>query len=72
MKSDDLLLVVIVAGAALTVWYVASVIVSFKALKAMDRAALLSARALYKRIHSVTRPLLDRRKAPRGATKPVG
>jgi hypothetical protein len=71
MKSDDLLLVVIVAGAALTVWYVASEVVSFKALKAMDVALLLSARALYKRVHSVTKPLLERRKFPRATVKPL-
>jgi hypothetical protein len=57
MKTEDLLMLVIIGGFALTVWYVASEVVSSKALKAVDLAALLSARELHKRFHSVTRPL---------------
>jgi hypothetical protein len=57
MKIEDLLMLLIVGGFTLTVWYIASEVVSFKDLKALDLAGLLSARELYKRVHSVTKPL---------------
>jgi hypothetical protein len=57
MKTEDLLMLVIVGGFALSVCYVASEVVSFKALKAMDLAALLRAHDLYKKLHAVTKPL---------------
>jgi hypothetical protein len=58
MKIEDLLMIVIVGGFTLTVWYIAAEVVSFKVLRAVDLAALLSARELYKRLHSVTKPLI--------------
>jgi hypothetical protein len=70
MKPDELLMIVIMAGFALTSCYIVSEIVSFKVLKAMDLASLLRVRALYKRVHSATRPLLERRRFARTTMRP--
>jgi hypothetical protein len=58
VKADSILMVVILGGFALTCWYMASEVISFKALKALDLAMLLGAKELYKKLHSVAKPLL--------------
>jgi hypothetical protein len=69
MKSGDILFVVSVAGFALTLCYIVSMVVSFKAIRAADLASLLNARELYNKLHAVAKPLLERRKIPRTPTK---
>jgi hypothetical protein len=60
MKTEDVLLIAVIAGFGLTCCYLVSEVLSWQTLKAADTRALLGVRQLYKRLHSATKPLLTR------------
>jgi hypothetical protein len=62
MKSDDLLLVIVVCGVVLTFIHLITEIVHWKAVKAANHRAYVQALVLYKRLHAATRTM--RRKRP--------
>jgi hypothetical protein len=60
MRSDDLLMVMAVSGAALTCFYIVAECLSWKTVKAADLRSKLNLRELYKKLHAATKPLVNR------------
>jgi hypothetical protein len=60
MAADDLLLVVLTSGVALTCFYLIAEYFSWQSIKAVDRRAMLDLRELYKKLHASTKPYLAR------------
>ncbi len=58
MRSDDVLMVIVAAGVALTCLYMAAELMSWQTIKASDLRAGLVARELYKKLHSKAQPLV--------------
>lgn len=60
MEADDLLLVVLTSGAALTCFYLIAEYFSWQSIKAFDLKAMLDLRELYKKVHASTKPYIAR------------
>ena len=60
MKSEDLLMVIAVSGAALTCFYIVAECLSWKTVKAADLRARLDLREMYKKLHAATKPFVNR------------
>jgi hypothetical protein len=60
MEANDLLMIIVVCGVALTCCYIVAEWRSWKTAKASDYRAGLALREMYKRIHSKTKPYLVR------------
>jgi hypothetical protein len=58
MTVDDLLMLLILSGFVMSSSYIVAECLSWRSGKAADVKALLLLRDLYKRVHSVTRPLI--------------
>jgi hypothetical protein len=56
MKAEDLLLVVVLAGVAVTVIYIVAECRSWRTVKAAERRAMSELRELYKKLHAATKP----------------
>jgi hypothetical protein len=56
MKAEDLLLVVVLAGAGLTLLYIVAECTSWRMVKAADHRAMSELRELYKKLHAATKP----------------
>jgi hypothetical protein len=61
MKSDDMLLVVVTLGIALTCVYLVSEFVVWQTIKASNHEAFLQARVFYKKLHAATHRAIRRR-----------
>jgi hypothetical protein len=60
MKTEDLLLVIVAGGVALTCFYMVIEFLSWRTAKASDHRAGLVIRELYKKLHSKTKPYFVR------------
>jgi hypothetical protein len=58
MRSDDVLIMIVVGGVALTCLYMAAELMSWKTTKASDLRAGLVVGELYKKLHSKAQPLV--------------
>jgi hypothetical protein len=58
MKSDDVLMVIVLGGVALTCLYMAAELMSWQTLKASELRAGLAVRELYKKLHTKAQPLV--------------
>jgi len=56
MKAEDLLLMVVLAGAGLTLIYIVAECLSWRTVKAADHRATSELRELYKKLHAATKP----------------
>lgn len=56
MKTEDVLMGVLVIGAALTCFYLIAECLSWRTVKDADHRAMLDLRELYKKLHSATKP----------------
>jgi hypothetical protein len=56
MKTEDLLMGVVLFGVALTCFYIVSECLSWRTVKAADYRAMREIRELYKKLHAATRP----------------
>jgi hypothetical protein len=56
MRSEDLLLAIVIGGAGLTCFYLVCECWSWKVIKAADLKAMLDVREMYKKLHASTRP----------------
>lgn len=56
MKTEYVLMVVLVIGAALTCFYIVAECLSWRTVKDADHKAMHEIRELYKKIHSATKP----------------
>ena len=56
MKSEDLLLAVVLAGVGLTLIYIVAECRSWRTVKAAERRAMSELRELYKKFHAATKP----------------
>lgn len=56
MKADDVLLVVVLAGVALTLLYIVAECRSWRTVKAAEHRAISELRELYKKVHAATKP----------------
>jgi hypothetical protein len=56
MKSEDLLLAVVLAGVGLTLIYIVAECRSWRTVKAAERRAMSELRELYKKLHAATKP----------------
>jgi hypothetical protein len=56
MKTDYVLMGVLVLGAALTCFYLVAECLSWRTVKDADHRAMREIRELYKKIHSATKP----------------
>jgi hypothetical protein len=54
MKTDDLLLAIVVGGIGLTCFYLVYQVFHWKAVKEANHLAMLQARVLYKKFNAVT------------------
>jgi hypothetical protein len=61
MKSDDMLLVVVVCGMGLTCIYLVSEFMVWQTIKASNRRAFLQARGFYKKLHAATHRAMRRK-----------
>lgn len=60
MNAEDLLLVVVVlAGVALTLIYIIAECRSWRTVKAAERKAMSELRELYKKLHAATKPFTN-------------
>jgi hypothetical protein len=60
MRADDLLVILVGCGVALTCFYIVSEYLSWQTVKASDIKAGLLLRELYKKLHSKTKPYIVR------------
>jgi hypothetical protein len=60
MRADDLLVVLVASGVALTCFYLVAEYLSWQTVKASDLKAGIVLRELYKKLHSKTKPYLVR------------
>jgi hypothetical protein len=60
MESNDLLMIIVVCGVALTCAYIVAECLSWKTVKDSDRRAGLALREMYKKLHSKTKPYFAR------------
>jgi hypothetical protein len=58
MSSDDVMMLIVVGGVALTCLYMAAEVMSWQTIKASDLRAGLVVRELYKKLHSKAQPLV--------------
>jgi hypothetical protein len=56
MKAEDLLLVMVLGGVALTLFYIIAECLSWRTVKAADNKAMSELRELYKKLHAATKP----------------
>jgi hypothetical protein len=56
MKPEDLLLVVVLAGMALTLIYIVAECRSWRTVKAADQRAMSELRELYKKLYAASKP----------------
>ena len=61
MATDDLMILFASCGLASTLIYLAGELIHWAAIKAANRRALIQARILYKRLHTVTKRATARR-----------
>jgi hypothetical protein len=57
-RMDDLLMIVVMCGVAMTCSYIAAECLSWRSLQASDLKARLVVRDLYKRLHMAAIPLV--------------
>jgi hypothetical protein len=60
MRADDLLVILVASGAALTCFYLVAEYMSWQTVKASDLKAGIVLRELYRKLHSKTKPYLVR------------
>ena len=65
MRTSDILLGLLAAGAGVTLLYLLSELMSWQTIKAGEASASLVVRDLYKKLHARTKPYLGRRKKMR-------
>ena len=70
MKAEDLLLIVLLAGMAITVIYIVAECRSWRTVKAAERMAMSEIRELYKKLNAATKPFTKPFTRP-FATKPI-
>ena len=56
MKAEDLLLVMVIGGAGLTLFYIVAECLSWRTVKAAENRAMSELRELYKKLHAATKP----------------
>jgi hypothetical protein len=56
MKTADVLMAVLLIGAALTCFYILAECLSWRTVKDADHKAMREIRELYKKLHSPTKP----------------
>jgi hypothetical protein len=56
MKAEDLLLGIVISGAALTLFYIIAECLSWRMVKAAENRAMSELRELYKKLHVATKP----------------
>jgi hypothetical protein len=62
MRTSDVMLGLLAIGASLTLLYLFSEFMSWQTIKAGEARASLVLKELYKKLHTRTKPYLDRRK----------
>jgi hypothetical protein len=67
MKPEDLLLIVVLAGVALTLIYIVAECRSWRTVKAAERRTTSELRELYKKFHAATKPFTKPFTRPFGA-----
>jgi hypothetical protein len=60
MRADDLLVVLVASGVAVTCFYMVAEYLSWQTVKASDLKAGIVLRELYKKLHSKTKPYIVR------------
>jgi hypothetical protein len=60
VKADELLMVLVMSGVALTCIYLVDECLSWQSLKAFNLKAMLDLRELYRKVHSTTKPYVTR------------
>jgi hypothetical protein len=60
MKAEDLLVVLVAGGVALTCFYLVAEYLSWQTVKASDAKAGIVLRELYKKLHLKTKPYIVR------------
>lgn len=60
MRADDLLVVLMACGVALTCFYLVAEFLSWQTVKASDLKAGIVLKELYRKLHSKTKPYIAR------------
>jgi hypothetical protein len=60
VKSEDILMLMALGGAALAIWYIAAECLTWKVIKAADLRAMMDVRDMYRKLHAATRPFVNR------------